>query len=101
MSEIDILRPELLLLGLVPVVVLLLRWRFWRNTVKHPQADRLSSFGLQRPPRWLYLPRFLDWLILLLLVGVFVQPVLPVGQRQTTVRALDLILCLDLSASMR
>ena len=31
MSEIDILRPELLLLGLVPIVVLLLRLLFWRN----------------------------------------------------------------------
>jgi len=34
-------------------------------------------------------------------VGVFIQPVLPIGQRQTTVRALDLVLCIDLSASMR
>lgn len=101
MNQIELLRPELLILGLVPVLLLLLRWRFWRNTVEHPQTDRFPSLGLQKPPRWLYLPRVLDWMILVLLVGVFIEPVLPVGQRQTTVRALDLILCLDLSASMR
>jgi len=101
MNQIELLRPDLLLLGLVPVVLLLLRWRFWRNTVEHSQTDRFPSLGLRRPPRWLYLPRVLDWMILVLLVGVFIEPVLPVGQRQTTVRALDLILCLDLSASMR
>jgi len=101
MSQIEFLRPDLLVLGLVPVVVLVLRRCYWRNTVQHPQTDRFLSFGFQRPPRWLYLPRFLDWCIIVLLVGVFVQPVLPVGQRKTTVRALDLILCLDLSASMR
>jgi Ca-activated chloride channel family protein len=101
MSQIEFLRPDLLILGLVPVLLLLLRRRYWRNTVQHPQTDRFSSLGLQKPPRWLYLPRFLDWIIIVLLIGVFVQPVLPVGQRQTTVRALDLILCLDLSASMR
>ena len=101
MDQIEILRPDLMVLGLVPVVVLLLRWRFWRNTLQHPQTDRLVSFSLQKPPGWLYLPRFLDWMIIVLLVGVFIEPVLSVGQRQTTVRALDLILCLDLSASMR
>ncbi|MEE2839847.1 MAG: VWA domain-containing protein [Acidobacteriota bacterium] len=101
MNQIELLRPDLLILGLVPVLLLLLRWRFWRNTVEHPQTDRFPSLGLQKPPRWLYLPRVLDWMILVLLVGVFIEPVLPVGQRQTTVRALDLILCLDLSASMR
>ena len=101
MSQIEFLRPDLLVLGLVPVVVLVLRRRYWHNNLQHSQADRFLSFGLQKPPRWLYLPRFLEWVIVLLLVGVFVQPVLPVGQRKTTVRALDLILCLDLSASMR
>ena len=101
MNQIEVLRPGFLILGLVPVVLLLLRWRFWRNTLEHPQTDRFLSSGLHKPPRWLYLPRLLDWMIILLLIGVFIQPVLPVGQRQTTVRALDLILCLDLSASMR
>ena len=101
MNPIEILRPDLLVLVLIPVVVLLFRNRFWRQSVEHPLADRFAGFGFQKPPFWLYIPRLIEWVTILLLVGVFIQPVLPIGQRQTTVRALDLVLCIDLSASMR
>jgi Ca-activated chloride channel family protein len=101
MNPIEILRPDLLVLVLIPVVVLLFRSRFWRRSMEHPLADRLAGFGFRKPPYWLYIPRLIEWVIILLLVGVFIQPVLPIGQRQTTVRALDLVLCVDLSASMQ
>ena len=101
MNSIEILRPELLVLVLIPVVVLIFRSHFWRRSVEHPLTDRFAGFGFRKPPYWLYIPRLIEWVIVLLLVGVFIQPVLPIGQRQTTVRALDLVLCIDLSASMQ
>ncbi len=101
MNPIAILRPDLLVLVLIPVVVLIFRSRFWRRSMEHPLADRFAGFGFRKPPYWLYIPRLIEWGIILLLVGVFIQPVLPIGQRQTTVRALDLVLCIDLSASMQ
>ena len=101
MNPIEILRPDLLALVLIPVVVLIFRSRFWRRSVEHPLTDRFAGYGFRKPPYWLYIPRLIEWVIILLLVGVFIQPVLPIGQRQTTVRALDLVLCVDLSASMQ
>ena len=101
MTQIDILRPDLSALVLLPVVILFLRGRFWGMSLQHPLADRTLSSGFQPPPPWLYIPRLTDWIIILLLVGVLVQPVLPIGRRTTVVRALDLVLCVDLSASMQ
>ncbi len=36
MNPIEILRPDLLVLVLIPVVVLIFRSRFWRRSVEHP-----------------------------------------------------------------
>lgn len=101
MNSIEILRPELLVLVLIPVALLILRSRFWRRSVEHPLTNRFEGFGFRKAPYWLYIPRLIEWLIILLLIGVFIQPVLPIGRRETTVRALDLVLCVDLSASMQ
>jgi len=101
MSQIEFLRPSLVLLALIPPLVFFLRRRFWRRTIQHPQAARFLQSGLRKPPRWLYIPHLMEWLIIFLLVGVLIQPVLPIGKRTTIVRALDLVLCIDLSASMR
>ena len=53
MNPIEILRPDLLVLVLIPVVVLLFRSRFWRRSVEHPLTDRFAGFGFRKPPYWL------------------------------------------------
>lgn len=100
MNEIQFLQPWLFALALLATVILLLRRRLLRFSVQHPRADRFAGCGFGRPPAWLYIPRFFDWCALLLLVAALTQPVLPVGLRKTVVQALDLILCVDISASM-
>lgn len=98
---IELLRPELSALILLIIASLALRRRFLGRSLTHPQADAYRTSHLQSPPRWLYLPRVLDWLICLALVAVLIEPVLPLGNRRTAVRALDLVLCIDLSSSMQ
>ena len=60
MNPIEILRPDLLVLVLIPVVVLLFRSRFWRRSVEHPLTDRFAGFGFRKPPYWLYIPRLIE-----------------------------------------
>ena len=101
MTEVELLRPELLMLVLLLLLSMEGRRRFLRRSLTHPQTDAVLMLNENRPPKWLYLPRCADWLICLLLVGVLIQPVLPIGTRRTAVRALDLVLCIDLSSSMQ
>jgi Ca-activated chloride channel family protein len=100
MGGVVFLRPEwgaLLVLALLAVVA---RRRWLRFNLCHPHADGLPACGLRRPGLWPYVPQVLDWGMLALLTGALAQPVLPVGQRRTTIQALDIVLCVDLSASM-
>ena len=99
-NGMEILHPGFAWLTLVALAVVGVRRRFFRFPVRHPRVDQFQSLGLRRPPAWLRFPRLLDWAAILLAVSTLLQPVLPIGQRRTVVKSLDLVLCLDLSASM-
>jgi len=101
MNQIEVLYPGLITLMLLPVALCLLRQRFLRLSAQHSLAHRFSRSDFQKPPTWLYFPRLLDWAMILLIVVALIQPVLSVGHRRTVVQSLDLVLCLDLSASMQ
>ncbi|MBI4444872.1 MAG: VWA domain-containing protein [Acidobacteria bacterium] len=99
MSNIEFVRPALILLFLVPLGLTLLR-RYFVKTADYSLADQLHSRAVQGPPLWLYLPRVIDWITVGLVVMALAGPALLMSRKRTLVKAVDLILCLDLSSSM-
>lgn len=90
-----------LLYYLVPCLaaVLLFRWRRRRHFLGHPKLlhsrDWFRSGG-----RLVYLPLFFQWAALSLLLVAVLDPVLSFAEEKIQMRGLDIILVLDLSASM-
>jgi Ca-activated chloride channel family protein len=87
---------------LVPALVLLLiiRWRKERTYFTHPLVFYLQT-KIRPASRFVYLPRFLEFLALGFLIVAVLDPVLPETDRFVVKRGLDVVLVLDLSSSMQ
>ena len=91
-----------LLWFLVPalVLVLVIRWRKKKTYFTHPLVFYLQT-RIRSASRFVYLPRFLEFLALGLLILAVLDPVLPSADHFVVNRGLDVVLVLDLSSSMQ
>jgi Ca-activated chloride channel family protein len=81
-------------------VVLVVRWRRPRKYFTHPHLLYLKS-RIRSASRLVYLPRYLEFLAMGLLIVAVLDPVLPASQRLIAKKGLDLIMVVDLSSSMQ
>jgi Ca-activated chloride channel family protein len=81
-------------------LVLAVRWRKRRQYFTHPHLLYLRSH-IRSASRLVYLPRYLEFIALGLLVVAVLDPVLPASQRLIAKKGLDLIMVVDLSSSMQ
>jgi Ca-activated chloride channel family protein len=86
----------------VPLIALLLaaRWRKRRSYFTHPLLHYLQS-RIRPASRLVYLPRFLEFVSLGLLVIALLDPVLPASHRLVAKQGLDIVMVVDLSSSMQ
>ena len=91
-----------LLWFLVPalVLVLVIRWRKKKTYFTHPLVFYLQT-RIRSASRFVYLPRFLEFLALGFLIVAVLDPVLPSADHFVVNRGLDVVLVLDLSSSMQ
>ncbi len=90
-----------LLYYIVPILllVLLFRWRRKRHFLGHPVLLQYQA-GFSRSSRLVYLPLLFQWAALAFLMTAVLNPVLSFAEEQIQMRGLDIVLVLDLSASM-
>jgi Ca-activated chloride channel family protein len=91
-----------LLWVIVPLIVVILavRWRRQRSYFTHPHLLYLRT-RIRPASRLVYLPRFLEFVSLGLLLVAVLDPVLPASERLIAKKGLDLVMVLDLSSSMQ
>lgn len=86
---------------LVPFLlfVLLVRWGKKKHYLAHSRLRHFHSIS-SRAAKLVYLPLFLQWVALSFLVIAVLNPILSFAEQQITMRGLDIVLVIDLSASM-
>jgi Ca-activated chloride channel family protein len=91
-----------LLWFLVPALVLLLiiRWRKKPTYFTHPLVPYLQT-RIRPASRFVYLPRYLEFMALAFLIVAVLDPVLPWADHLVVKQGLDIVLVLDLSSSMQ
>lgn len=82
------------------LLVLLIRWSRQKHFVAHSRLSQMQEH-FTHLGRWVYLPIFLQWAALAALILAALNPILTFAEQQITIRGLDIILVVDLSASMQ
>jgi Ca-activated chloride channel family protein len=86
----------------IPLIsfVLIVRWRRRKSHFTHPLLFYLKT-RIRPASLIVYLPKFLEFIALGLLLVALLDPVLPYSERLVAKQGLDIIMVMDLSSSMQ